>query len=168
VAEVIHDDAAPARGDGVLRGTPEIGPYAASNASYHGTILILASAVVFASAVLTVRDGQQVIIPVVDTALPGTCTFHKLTGYPCPGCGLTRSFISVGHGQLRAAWRYNAAGLLFFAVVAFQIPYRLFQLYRIRTGRSEHCFTGFDRWVLVALVIALLLQWFCAVAASFF
>ena len=41
--------------------------------------------------------------------LPFTpCMFYNLTGLPCPGCGMTRGFVAMGHGQLAAAWRHNA------------------------------------------------------------
>lgn len=49
------------------------------------------------------------------------CTFLRLTGYPCPSCGLTRSFIAMAHGQCLAilytcplaALLYAATALIF-------------------------------------------------------
>lgn len=35
--------------------------------------------------------------------LPSVCTFRRLTGLPCPGCGLTRSWALTAHGRMRAA-----------------------------------------------------------------
>jgi hypothetical protein len=129
---------------------------------HHWTILVLACGVVTAAAMLSVRNRQQVVVPILNQPLPGTCTFFRFTGLPCPGCGLTRSFISMAHGQFAEAWRFNSAGLLFFAVVLGQIPYRAWQIHRIRCGRGEHRFAGVDTWVLVGLVFVLLLQWACA------
>jgi hypothetical protein len=89
---------------------------------------------------------------------------RQLTGIPCPGCGLTRSLISIAHGRLGDAWRFNPAGLLFFAVVAYQIPYRLWQIWRIRQGKPEHHLARVDNWVLSGLVVVMLVQWLLAIA----
>jgi hypothetical protein len=44
------------------------------------------------------------------------CPFHALTGLPCPGCGLTRAFRAIAHGEFQAAWGFNPFGFLFFAL----------------------------------------------------
>ena len=131
----------------------------------HWTFLTIAVVVVTASFLLSIRNREQVIVPIVNAPLPGTCTFRTATGLPCPGCGLTRSFISMGHGQFRDAWSYNPAGFLFFLVVAFQIPYRIYQIRRIRRGQDQHRFARIDNWILILLVIALIVQWLCALVA---
>ena len=35
--------------------------------------------------------------------LPSVCAFRRLTGLPCPGCGLTRSWVLTAHGRLGQA-----------------------------------------------------------------
>ena len=32
--------------------------------------------------------------------LPSVCAFRRLSGLPCPGCGLTRSWVLTAHGRL--------------------------------------------------------------------
>lgn len=44
------------------------------------------------------------------------CPFLSLTGLPCPGCGLTRSCISLLCGDLTGSLRYHALGPLIMIV----------------------------------------------------
>jgi len=44
------------------------------------------------------------------------CPLYSMTGFACPGCGLTRGFHALFHGDVLAALGYNAM-LPFFAVL---------------------------------------------------
>ena len=44
------------------------------------------------------------------------CPFKLLTGFPCPGCGLTHAFCDISHGHLGAAWQANPFGFLFYTL----------------------------------------------------
>lgn len=35
------------------------------------------------------------------------CIFKTLTGYICPGCGMTRAFLSIIHLDFKSAFNYN-------------------------------------------------------------
>ena len=87
------------------------------------------------------------------------CAARRLLGLSCPGCGLTRSFISLAHGDLATAWSYNPAGLWLFAIIALQIPFRSIQLFRIRHKQAEISIPWAAQFVLLILAIALLSQW---------
>ncbi|MEM7454548.1 MAG: DUF2752 domain-containing protein [Planctomycetota bacterium] len=79
-------------------------------------------------------------------------------GMDCPSCGLTRAFISISHGQFMRAWHFNPASFLVYAFVASQIPWRLFQLARIRRGRLPY----FSPWLMTfpaTAMGALIVQW---------
>lgn len=104
---------------------------------YHLVVLVLCGGVMVLAFVLSIRDQTQVLIPFTSIPLPELCTFRRFTGLGCPGCGMTRCFIALAHGDVRAAWSYNPAGLFLFALFAFQIPYRGLQIWRIRQGLSE-------------------------------
>ncbi len=40
-------------------------------------------------------------------ATPGVCLICRVTGRPCPGCGMTHALSRLAHGDLRGAWRDN-------------------------------------------------------------
>lgn len=46
------------------------------------------------------------------------CTLHKLTGLNCPGCGMTRAFYALLHGNFATALRDNALFVLMLAILA--------------------------------------------------
>ncbi len=47
------------------------------------------------------------------------CFFHYLTGWICPGCGLTTSFSHLAHLQLTEAFSANPFGPILFGLFAF-------------------------------------------------
>jgi len=49
--------------------------------------------------------------------LGGACAFRRLTGWPCPTCGMTRSVVLALHGHVGAAFQANFAGPAWIAVV---------------------------------------------------
>jgi hypothetical protein len=76
-------------------------------------ILLAGLTAVFISSVLfnpseVQPDGQYFTI----------CVFKRLTGMPCPGCGLTHSFCALGHGDLKAGFAFNLLGPPLFVCAA--------------------------------------------------
>jgi len=49
-------------------------------------------------------------ISLFDHKMPPMCIFHMVTGHRCPGCGLTRSFTFMGHGEIVQAFRMHVLG----------------------------------------------------------
>ncbi len=45
------------------------------------------------------------------------CLFHFIFHYPCPGCGLTRAFLSCFRGDFRQAFRYHPLFVLIPVIV---------------------------------------------------
>ena len=143
------------------RATQECRPSAEPDLLFHGVILLLAIGTLVGSLVFRIQDGEQVLLPLLDVPVPGTCTYKRLVGTDCPGCGLTRCFISLAQGDLRGAWDFNPAGILVFLVVILQIPYRALQLWRAKRGLSEIRLGRVSSVVLWILMAALLIQWLC-------
>lgn len=125
---------------------------------FHWFMLLACGGVLLAAALLRVGEAG-VVVPTWNWRLPELCTLRRLTGISCPGCGLTRCFISLAHGDLAAAWSFNPAGILLFAIVAAQLPLRGYQLWRIRRGRGELVLTHFAAAGFVVFFAALLGQW---------
>src|SRR5690349_11305293 len=48
---------------------------------------------------------------------PVVCPFRLLTGLPCPGCGLTRSWVYLAHGQWRDSFLVNPFGIVLAALL---------------------------------------------------
>lgn len=134
-------------------------PYHSTDATLHWVFLAISGAVVLLAVILQVRGEERVVIPGVNVPLPGTCTFKEYFGADCPGCGLTRCFVSMAHGRVDRALHFNPVGIAFFVIVAMQIPFRSLQLWRMKCGQSE---IGFGWWgysLLVFVLVALIIQW---------
>jgi Protein of unknown function (DUF2752) len=134
---------------------------------FHWALLSLCGGVLLVASLLSVRGSAQVLLPGLGVPLPELCMSRRIFGIDCPGCGMTRCFISLAHGDLRSAWTYNPAGLWLFAIMAFQIPFRAVQLWRIQHSLPEITLSRTAQVVLVAFAVALLAQWaarWCGVA----
>jgi hypothetical protein len=70
------------------------------------------------------------------------CVWRTVTGFPCPGCGLTRSLAAVSNFDVVSSIRFNVEGLLIivFAVLAVIAPRQVKALSR----RMNERFAGFS------------------------
>jgi hypothetical protein len=98
----------------------------------HVLVLGVCGAVVLLAAILVPTPD---VVSLFGTPIPELCTYRRVLGIECPGCGLTRSFSFMAHGSWLEALKVNWMGPPFFIVVASQIPYRLFRLVRGRPLR---------------------------------
>ena len=125
----------------------------------HWVLLGVSAAVLALAVTLQIYGEEVVVIPGLNLPLPGTCTFKSMFGLDCPGCGLTRCFISMAHGDIGRAAHFNPVGIAFFVVVASQIPYRSLQLWRTRRGLAEIDTGWWGYWLLGFILVALIVQW---------
>src|ERR1700690_1487684 len=103
--------------------------------------------------------------------LGGVCWFQRLTGVPCPTCGMTRSIVLTLNGHLGTALRLNLAGPGWVLAVATLAVALLWLAWRER-ARGVDRSTGARRRVrLLALVqgaafgLALATNWIWALRA---
>ncbi|MBX7149358.1 DUF2752 domain-containing protein [bacterium] len=80
------------------------------------------------------------------------CWFKRLTGIDCPGCGLTRAFLSIPRGHLWRAFLYNWASP--FLYLAF-FMYWLSSLMELLRGK-QISYPGRFVYALSTLIMVLL------------
>lgn len=78
---------------------------------YDSLILAMLSFIILCSFVFNVHNNSSYIPVLGGVQIPGSCFFKFITGHNCPTCGMTRSFISIGHGNFYGAARYNLGGI---------------------------------------------------------
>ena len=107
---------------------------------------------------LVVAGTAGVQIALVSLSLPGwECPFFRVTGIPCPGCGLTRAVILLLKGDLQASLRFHAfAPLVLLTAVALilvlLLPRSITQPAISKLEILERQ-TGFTAIILVGLIL---------------
>lgn len=125
---------------------------------HHIEYLVLCGVAVLLSFVLS-ASGDKVLAPVPGgaRALPPLCPMKALTGWDCPGCGLTRSFVAFAHGDVAGSLHYHRVGIALFLVAAYHVLYRTFMV--IRGGEPPAWLALVHRWIARGLVAALMGNW---------
>ena len=80
------------------------------------TVRILSAAGILTGAVAVFFVGY--FDPVTAGFFP-VCPFYQATGLACPGCGLTRGFHALFHGDVLGALDFNALIPVYFFVFAY-------------------------------------------------
>ncbi len=124
-----------------------------------GVVALCLGAVLTAALLRPVAAGSGGRLSVAGVALPGVCAFREATGIPCPGCGLTRSWVAALHGDLAGSLRFHPLGwlVLLYALAQAARHGAWLGLARFRRG-IERIGWFLDRGV-VALGALLLVAW---------
>ncbi len=97
--------------------------------SWHAIVVVSSIGAMFLSVAMTPSTG---FLELWGLTIPEVCAYRKLFGWECFGCGLTRSFVFMGHGEPSAAWEMNKLGPVMFLLFAVQLPYRTFRIWQGR------------------------------------
>ncbi len=90
-------------------------------------LLLVSLAVIGASFVLS---PSPEVVSLWGWPVPRLCLFSILFDRPCLGCGLTRSFVYLGHGDVVEAFSLHRLGPVFYVIVLAQVPLRAMRLWR--------------------------------------
>jgi hypothetical protein len=116
------------------------------------TVLILAS-------VLDINPQATEQVTLGSWTLPEFCQSKRLFRIDCPGCGMTRSFIYMAHGEVPAAFKLHPTGAILFIAMILAIPFLVINAVWISRGnRSLIGDLGISVLVLISTVM-LMLQW---------
>lgn len=98
--------------------------------------------------------GIVYAIWMLKTSIGIPCPIRFITGFRCPGCGISHMCISLLHGEIREAFYSNR---IVFLLLPIMVVIIVRQLYRyIRYGRER-----LDRGenIMVGIMVILLLVW---------
>lgn len=121
-------------------------------------LIALGLVLVFALAIWLnpYKDGQVWLMETHRQLGLPECNFKRITGLPCPSCGMTSSFALLMHGDLVNSLKANAVGTLLALVCLAYIPWAFFSAL---LGRRL-LIVSFER-VLLRLVVVFLVLMLC-------
>lgn len=132
--------------------------YFRPNLYLHLGFLAAATIILTMSFVMRAEGETSVYLPGTFIPMPESCSAKRLFGLDCPGCGLTRAFISISSGQLARAWHFNPASFLLYPFVVIQIPWNVFQISRI-VRRIPPLASVWFFAAPILIAVALVVQW---------
>ena len=91
-----------------------------SDSAPHILVLCLVLAMFAGAVVLTPPKAGGQNVALGRFLIPPLCIVKRNTGIDCPGCGLTRSWISAVHGKLYDSLGYHRLGWLTMVYAALQ------------------------------------------------
>lgn len=90
------------------------------------------------------------------------CPFRALTGHPCPGCGMTRAFCALMHGELWRAVKLNPFSPLLFLAALFAWARAAAAVFRVERLRSILDRCPRPNALATSVTLALVLAWWAA------
>lgn len=137
-------------------------------------LLLVTALVILAGARFILSDprtGENVHLAFMDDVtfrLPG-CTFHEITGMPCPFCGITRSMILVSRGDIAGGFRSHPLGPVVLMVSIFIVLASPFALMRKSQDEEtiSHRKMNFSRILTYAVFVVIVLAWIISLLRHF-
>lgn len=124
----------------------------------HWLFFSMAAIVLLLSFLMSSEGERSVFFPGFQSPVPQTCAAQRLFGIDCPGCGMTRAFISISSGQFARAWSFNPASFIVYLFVAVQLPWNAIQIWRLKNQRRP-LVTPLAYMAPVAMVVVMVVHW---------
>ncbi len=86
----------------------------------HWVVLLLCAGALCLAAVMDPAKSDSKMTSVAGFPIPPICGMKNMTGLPCPGCGLTRSWVAAAHGNLKMSLQFNRMGWLLMLYTGLQ------------------------------------------------
>lgn len=102
-------------------------------------------------AIAGVSLGTAYFNPVTAGFFP-QCPLHAVTGFNCPGCGLTRGFHALFHGDLLTALHFNALLPIYGLIFGYLFLAMFLVVVRGR-GLSLKAFPPYVLWIFLAISV---------------
>ena len=83
----------------------------------------------------------------ITALIPALCPIKNIFSVPCPGCGMTHSFISIFQGEFAAAWRFNP------------FSYLLLALFAVKFSGAERVLSSKTQTIILSIVLVGVLYW---------
>lgn len=125
--------------------------------SSHRLLLALCFGALVSAVIL---GGLEALWPAFEMdGLPVACAFRRVTGTPCPGCGLTRAWVALGRGAVGESLVFHRLGWVVMVYIVLQALRHASWLW-VRRWREvvETAGKWLDR-ALILLAVALFANW---------
>lgn len=112
---------------------------------------------------LLILSAGSILIPIGSKSVyyPGAwippCLFRKITGFPCPACGITTGFVNMAHFNFVNAFKAHPLSPLAFFIVLLATVYLVVQIIIFQT-RIKIIFNKKEKIIIFSLAIILVLS----------
>ena len=103
-----------------------------------------------ALVIFLIGATYAVAVLIIGAGIP--CPFRAVTGLDCPGCGVSRMFLSLFRLDFASAFRYNAAVLCLLPLMAATAARYVFVY--VKYGRRRDRFVDIAVWFMIAVLLA--------------
>lgn len=129
-----------------------------SDPATHKMFLAISLLMIVTPFFLSCSTETEARVFVGSRPLPGIC-IAKMLGASCPGCGMTRSFVYLTHGEVRESLKLHRIGALLYLYLVIQVGLRWYLLKRPEAAKETWAI-NLQHWSATAIILLLIANWF--------